>query len=179
MGRELGIVVEKGPARRYRSVLTRADGVIVELEGGAWNQVGGAAREVPHDLAHLVVEEELGLARGVWGVLAAGGLFRGARVVPGGRRQKAHAADRARAVLAESVEELNQAEVLTRAVADLALADRLDPGAARRAAGERWWSEAVTRDALTRCFTRLRAEGEAWAALAPGETLARTYTPPR
>ncbi|HWT95889.1 MAG TPA: hypothetical protein VN238_23005 [Solirubrobacteraceae bacterium] len=175
--RALGIVFEKGPTRRYRSVLTRADGVEVELEGGSWNAVGGPAREVPHDLAHLVVEEELGLARGVWGVLAAGGLFRGARVVGG--RQKAHAAARAREVLAASVEELNRAEVLTRMVADLALADRVDVGAARAAAGERWWSETVTRETLARSFTRLRAEGEAWAALAPGDTLARTYTPLR
>lgn len=177
--RALGIVFEKGPTRRYRSVLTRADGVLVELEGGSWNVVGGPAREVPHDLAHLVVEEELRLARGVWGVLAAGGLFRGARVIPGGRRQKANAAVRAREVLAESVEELNQAEVLTRMVADLALADRIDVGAARRAAGERWWSDAVTRDALARCFTRLRAEGEKWAALAPGDTLSRSWSGPR
>ena len=76
----------KGATRRYRSVLHRADGVDIELDGGSYNKIGGAAGEVPHDIAHLVVEEELGLERGVWGVLAAGGLFRGASVVAGRQR---------------------------------------------------------------------------------------------
>jgi hypothetical protein len=57
-------------------VLRRAHGVEVELDGGAYNGIGGPAGEVPHDIAHLVVEDELRLKLGVWGVLAAGGLFR-------------------------------------------------------------------------------------------------------
>ena len=112
----LAVEVHKGPTRRYRSVLHRADGVEVELDGGAYNRLG--ERELPHDIAHLIVEDELGLDRGVWGVLAAGGLFRGASVRAG--RQKPHAARRGREVVAAAVEQLNQAEMLTRAVCDLA-----------------------------------------------------------
>ena len=52
------IPVFKGPSRRYRSVLRRADGVEVELDGGAYNGIGGPAGEVPHVIAHLVVEDE-------------------------------------------------------------------------------------------------------------------------
>ena len=51
----LPIVFHKGQSRRYRSTLRRADGVVVGLEGGSWNRIGPPAREVPHDLAHLVV----------------------------------------------------------------------------------------------------------------------------
>jgi hypothetical protein len=39
-------------------VLRRAHGVEVELDGGAYNGIGGPAGEVPHDIAHLVVEDE-------------------------------------------------------------------------------------------------------------------------
>jgi hypothetical protein len=170
----LHIEFTKGPSRRYRSVLHRADGVLVELDGGSYNRVGGRAGEVPHDLAHLVVERELGLERGVWGVLAAGGLFRGATVIAG--RQRPHAARRAREILGASVEQLNQAEVLTRAVCDLSLRDRADPAALRSAAGARWWSPAVTPDALLRAFAGLREGGERWAALEAGGTLHLTWT---
>jgi len=83
------VAFAKGHTRRYRSVLRRPDGVEVELEGGAYNAIGGPVGEIPHDVAHLVVEEALRLERGVWGVLVAGGLFRGARVVAGRRRPHA------------------------------------------------------------------------------------------
>ncbi|MBJ7518922.1 MAG: hypothetical protein JHC84_04425 [Solirubrobacteraceae bacterium] len=163
------IVFVKGATRRYRSVLHRADGVEVELDGGAYNRVGGPAREVPHDIAHLIVEDELGLERGVWGVLAAGGLFRGASILAG--RQRPHAARHAGEILAAAVEQLNQAEVLVRVACDLSLVDRPDPHAARGASGDRWWSDAVTADALRACFARLRDAGAAWSALSPGDHL--------
>ena len=76
----------KGEGTRYRSVLHRPDGVVVELDGGSYNKV---PQPVPHDLAHLIVEDELGLTQGVWGVLVAGGLFRHTKVIAG--RQAPHA----------------------------------------------------------------------------------------
>jgi hypothetical protein len=51
---------------------------VIGLEGGSWNRIGGPVGRIPHDLAHLVVEQELGLARGLWGVLADGGLVQNA-----------------------------------------------------------------------------------------------------
>jgi hypothetical protein len=152
----LDIEVVKGETRRYRSILRRADGVEVELDGGAYNRLG--RRELPHDVAHLIVEDELGLERGVWGVLAAGGLFRGASVRSG--RQKPHAARRGREVVAEAREQLNQAEMLVRVVCD----GVLDPG-------ERWRSEALTEAAVARARKRLVAAADAWATLTPGGSL--------
>ena len=171
--RPVDIVVFKGPTRRYRSVLRREDGVDVELDGGAYNQVGGPAGEVPHDIAHLVVEEELGLPRGIWGVLASGGLFRGASIKAG--RQRPHAAQHARKVLEASVEQLNQAEVLTRAGCDQAVIGTPDAPGLRTAVGPRWWAATVTDGALDAAFARLRWSGEDWARLRSGEALHFTW----
>jgi len=171
----LEIVFFKGPTRRYRSVLHRADGVEIELDGGSYNKVGGPAGEVPHDIAHLVVEDELGLERGVWGVLAAGGLFRGASVRAG--RQRPHAARRGRGILEASVEALNQAEVLTRAVCDQAVTGSADLRALRAATGSRWWSDTAGADALATAIGRLQEAGARWAQLGPGESLRGSWTP--
>ncbi|MDQ2846656.1 MAG: hypothetical protein M3Y77_09975, partial [Actinomycetota bacterium] len=42
---------------------------------------------VPHDLAHVAVERDLGQADGVSGTVMAGGLFDKPRIVAGGRRR--------------------------------------------------------------------------------------------
>jgi hypothetical protein len=110
------VCFHKGTGTRYRSTLHRADGAVIELDGGSWNRIGGPIGRVPHDLAHLVVEEQLGLTRGLWGILAAGGLVRNAAYI-GGRRP-AHALARAKAIADAAGEELRQAEVLVRAAAD-------------------------------------------------------------
>ena len=167
--RGLTIDFFKGPTRRYRSVLHRADGVEVELDGGSYNTVAPPAVEVPHDIAHLIVEQELGLERGIWGVLAEGGLFRGASIRSG--RQRPHAARHAKAVLAASVEQLNQAEVLTRAVCDLALTRSADARTLRGVTGARWWHDGATDAALERAVARLRRAADDWARLETGGVL--------
>ncbi|MDO8211642.1 hypothetical protein [Conexibacter sp. CPCC 206217] len=164
----------KGETRRYRSLLHRPDGVDVEFEGGSYNKVGGPAGELPHDLAHLIVEDELMLLHGVWGVLVAGGMFRLATVVAG--RRAPHATRRGRALVADASERVRQAEVLVRAVCGVCAGEYpADPAALERGIGARWWSDTVTREALARACERLRAAGEQWARLAPGATLEGTW----
>lgn len=160
----------KQEGTRYRSVLQRPDGVTIAFEGGSYNKVGGRHGAVPHDLAHLVVEDELGLANGVWGVLLAGGLFRHVSVVGG--RQAPHAARRGAEVVAAARESVMQAEILTRAVCDVSRgALPPDPAALRRAVGARWWLERLTEEAIERCDRRLREGAADWAALAVGGIL--------
>jgi hypothetical protein len=160
----------KPEARRYRSVLHRPDGVLIELDGGTYNKVGGAARELPHDLAHFVVEDALELEAGLWGVLAAGGMFDHAKVIAG--RRPPHAAKRAQAVVDRAGDRLSQAEMLTRFTCDLALegtdraAERL-----RRLAGERWWKPGIDADRLQSACRELRRTSERWRALPAGEAL--------
>lgn len=160
----------KRETRRYSSRLHRSDGVEVVFEGGAYNAVGGRPGEVPHDLAHLIVEDELALADGVWGVLAAGGMFRHARVVAG--RQAPHATRGGRELIDAAGDRIMQAEILTRAVCDASAGTiAADPLEIRRAIGERWWSDALTAAALARSRERLREAAVRWAALAPGDGL--------
>jgi hypothetical protein len=72
-----------------------------------------------------------------------------------------------------------QAEMLTRAVCDVVAADGdPDPAAVRRAVGERWWSDGVTRLALQRAHGRLRDAAEQWTDLIPGEALTATWRLP-
>lgn len=167
----------RGEARRYRSRLQRPDGVAVELDGGSYNRVGGPAGELPHDLAHLVVEDELGLRSGVWGVLVAGGMFGHATVVAG--RRKPQATKRGKEIVARAGDRIMQAEILTRAVCDLCAAGgRPDPAAVRRAVGERWWADTVTSASLERARDRLRDGAERWARLAPGEAITTSWRLP-
>ena len=169
----------KPEGRRYRSVLHRRDGLVVELDGGGYNTVGGAARELPHDLAHFVVEDSLALEAGLWGVLAAGGMFGHAKVIAG--RRPPHAAKRAQAVVDAAGDRLSQAEMLTRFVCDLALAgaDR-DVRRLKAAAGERWWRE-TSAEQLERACRALRETSVRWRDLRPGEALTVVWRlpPPR
>ena len=170
--RESGIPIDfhKGPRGRYHSVLHRVDGVSVRLEGGSHNRVSGEVGRVPHDLAHLVVEDELGLGGGLWGTLAAGGIVQNARVVSG--RKPSHAERRARAITDRAGESLRQAEILVRAVADASLVgETRDLPAFRARVGARWWSPSITPDALDRACTELPAAAERWAALEDGSVL--------
>jgi hypothetical protein len=172
--RAMRIEVQREAGTRYRSTLHRADGAVVALEGGSWNRIGGPVGRVPHDLAHLVVEHELGLARGLWGVLAAGGLVQNASLV-GGRRPP-HALARSRAVTGAAAEDLRQAEVLVRVVADATLDGvRADLPALERTVGSRWWTAALTRAALERMRAGLTETAVTWDRLAVGAALVRTW----
>ena len=159
----------KPERRRYRSVLHRGDGLVVELDGGGYNKVGGLARELPHDLAHFVVEDSLGLEAGLWGVIAAGGMFGHTKVIAG--RRPPHAAKRAQAVVDAAGDRLSQAEMLTRFVCDLALdgADH-DVRRLKAAAGVRWW-RGTTADQLADTCRALREASVRWRDLREGEAL--------
>src|SRR5207249_535681 len=64
----------------------------------------------PHDLAHYVVERELGLKRGFWGCVAAGAMFPGIQVRSG--RRPPHAAARSQSLIREAGQHGTEAEVL-------------------------------------------------------------------
>ncbi|HTE61125.1 MAG TPA: hypothetical protein VK631_12300, partial [Solirubrobacteraceae bacterium] len=124
---------------------------------------------LPHDLAHFVVEDGLGLEAGLWGVLAAGGMFGHTKVIAG--RRPPHAAERAQAVVDAAGDRLSQAEMLTRFVCDLAL-DAADHDVRRlkAAAGARWWRE-TTADQLSDTCRALREASVRWRDLRAGEAL--------
>jgi hypothetical protein len=152
--------------RAYHSFARRPDGVVVRLKGGSYNPFDPP---LPHDVAHLVVEDELGLDRGLWGVIAAGGMFPQNAVVSG--RQKPHAAQRARSVVKAAQEDLNQAEIVVGAVCrivhgglehDQRLIDRLTG---------RWRPGSLIPDAIPRISERLRDAAARWDAVPVGGSL--------
>ncbi len=62
--------------RRYAFAIHRAGLAPVEF------QAPGHDASTPHDLVHMIVEHELGLAHGIFGVYAAGGELGGSRAPP-------------------------------------------------------------------------------------------------
>jgi len=135
----------------YHSLARRPDGVVVRLKGGSYNRLDPP---LPHDVAHLVIEGELGLEHGVWGVIAAGGLFPQCAVVSGRRRP--HAAERARSVVKDAAAELTQAEIVVGAVCRLAVAHRdPDDRLIARLTG-RWRPESLTPAAVERARGRMQ-----------------------
>lgn len=162
----------KDPGPRYSSHIRRSDGVVVELVAGGYNKVGGPAGRIPHDLAHFIVEDEFSLASGLWGTLAAGGLFHpsNTRVIAG--RQRPHAARVGREIVREADESLKQAEILVRAVADLALEGRdRDLAGFAAATGKRWALSRITADQLENACRRLREGALRWRELPEQETI--------
>ena len=71
---------------------------------------------VPHDIAHLIVEQTLALRRGLWGTIAVGGLVMNLEFIGG--KKPPHAEKRSWAITDAAGESLRQAEVVVRAVAD-------------------------------------------------------------
>lgn len=92
------------------ATIRRRDGVVLELPGY------DKKYRVPHDLAHAVTERELGMAAGVFGSIAGGGVFANMRVLAG--RERHDAGDRSSRLLAANKSELGVAEVLAGVVHD-------------------------------------------------------------
>jgi hypothetical protein len=92
------------------ATIHRRDGVVVELRGYS------VTHRVPHDLAHVVTERELGLAGGVFGSIAGGAVFASMRVVGG--RPRHDAAARSKRILRANARALTTAEVMAGVVHD-------------------------------------------------------------
>ena len=90
--------------RRYETIIQRRDGVRYHVKGV------GHMYDIPHDMAHLAVEEPLRLHRAFWGSVADGAVF-STMTYLGGRR-KPGAAERSREVLKANHGHISEAELL-------------------------------------------------------------------
>lgn len=79
------VVFHRLEGHRYCSHVHRDDGVVVRVPG--WDRKW----RIPHDLAHLVTERELGLTDGIYGSIGSGAMFTGMEVVAGRQRHDARA----------------------------------------------------------------------------------------
>lgn len=165
----MNIKFHREPLGRYHSTFTRADGAILKLQGGSYNKLGRGVR-VPHDIAHLIVEQTLALRGGLWGTIAAGGLVMNLEYV-GGKRPP-HAEQRSWAITERAGETLRQAEVVVRAVADAAAGTV--HGTLAGHMGERW-AVPISDEALELMTAQLRNSAARWNAVPEGGTLAMTW----
>lgn len=78
----------KGGSGYYWSHVHRPDGTVVLLI--AYDR----KYRVPHDLAHLVTERELGITDGVFGSIMDGALFGSTKIVSGGRHDARQRSER-------------------------------------------------------------------------------------
>jgi hypothetical protein len=106
----MDLTVTRLDERRYETVIRRGDGVRFHVKGI------GHMFAIPHDLAHLAIEQALGLRHGFWGSVADGAVFESMTYL-GGRR-KPHAAERSRELLRANRDSLGEAEILVRIIND-------------------------------------------------------------
>jgi len=104
------ITIARAVSGSTMATIHRRDGVVLELPGY------DRKFRVPHDLAHMATECELGMAEGVFGSIAGGAVFDNMRVVSGKPRHDA--AERSRRLLIANKRPLGVAEVLAGAVHD-------------------------------------------------------------
>jgi hypothetical protein len=160
------VTFHREPGRAYYALARRPDGVTIHLRGGSYNTF---EPPLPHDIAHLVVERELGLDRGVWGTLEAGGLFPLATVQAG--RRKPHAATRAAAITKTNSLSLNMAEVTVAAVCRIVHGHLpYDDRALGRLTGHRRPPQ-LTPEKLPPLADQLREAAWQWRAVPVGGTL--------
>lgn len=163
----MNITFTRTGERTYATQATRGDGVTLQVPSPDRPAL------LPHDLAHYVVERELGLRRGFWGRIADGAVLPGITVVSG--RQPPHAAERSRVILREAGPQGTHAEVLV----GVLLANLHDNGAAAAAVARvaaAWAPARPEREPLTdleirRAHDALRDALERWQALAVGQSL--------
>src|SRR5579862_2182697 len=96
------IIFTLGEDCRYSTIARRNDGVVLRVP--SFDRLS----RLPHDIAHCIVEQGLGVRRGFWGCVADGALFPGIEVVSG--RQVPHAAERSRALIREAGQHGTEAE---------------------------------------------------------------------
>ena len=162
----MDVSFHRGEGRSYFALARRDDGVLVRLDGGSYDR---SDPPLPHDLAHFLVEDELGLRAGVLGVIAAGGLFPQATVVSG--RQRPHARRRAREVIKRAGNRLTQAEVLVGVLCAVARAGEEKQPTVLHQVPTRWRPEGLGACAVERACERLREAAGRWDALSEGASL--------
>ena len=126
---------------------------------------------LPHDLAHYVIERELGLAWGFWGLVAAGATFASVTTCAG--RKRPHHQEEGQWLIKQHRDDLTEAEALVGVLLDV-WRDGASAEAAYRAVLAGCWRRtdaAPSREQVARVYTALNQRETQWLRLAQGETL--------
>ena len=169
------ITFAKTAQRDYQVSVKRDDGV--QLQVTSFDR----PRALPHDLAHFVVENELHLEHGFFGLLAAGVVFSNTRVSSGRlRRPRKRSPDFLKRLGQQPIE----AEVLVSVMLDIAKAS----------ADKEWWmakekldnvwqprrsqlQHPLCHNDVRRVCGELRAVEQQWRDLPVGKSITVTWSP--
>jgi hypothetical protein len=170
--------------RRYAITIFRKDYPTIEM-----NPAPGYDPIMPHDLLHLVVEKEIGIRRGIFGQIAAGGNAGTFHTVSSsnenkreGARLRRKAARRGEKLMREGRNESALSERAAYVCLNEWLARSTDPN--RRALAVQLRSKNIqiaddedilTREILNRVCASLDQASEHWASLKIGESFAVTW----
>ena len=162
----------------------RDDEVLVRRDDGVLLEVQSFDRplRLPHDIAHFVVENELQLEHGFWGLLAAGVMFSNMRVASGRLRQ--HAAEHSRSLVKGVGQQPIEAEVLVSVMLRIA-EDRADEewGMVKAQVDAVWkprrsqLQRPISHNDVRRVCRELRRVEQQWRALSIGQSITVTWVP--
>src|SRR4030095_4302657 len=164
------ITFSKTAQRDYEVLVRRDDGVLLQVQ--SFDRPLG----LPHDIAHFVVESELHLEHGFWGMLAAGVMFPNMRVASG--RLRHHAVERSRSLLKRVGQRPIEAEVLVSVMLRIAedRADRAWPMV--KAQLNATWKprrsqlqRPISHNDVQRVCKELRLVEQQWRALSVGQSI--------
>ena len=139
--------------RPVETLVERDDGVVFSMRGA------GGGSDLPHDLVHAVVEDQLGVDDGIWGCVADGVVWRSMTHRSG--RQPPHAADRSDRLKRERSASIQRAEALADLVGRLASGGEVLPGEIP--------ATGMPPQALVAAAAELRNLRRHWAGLAAGD----------
>jgi len=139
--------------RPVETLVERDDGVVFTMRGA------GGGSDLPHDLVHAVVEQQLGVGDGVWGCVADGVVW-GSMTHLSGRRPP-HAAERSDRLKRERSASVQRAEALAGLVGRLAAGGDVLPGEIP--------GTGMPRAALSAAAEELGNVRRRWADLAVGD----------
>ena len=163
------ITFTKTAGRKYEVLVHRDDNVVLEVKSF------DRPVRLPHDIAHFVVESELSLKHGLWGLLASGVMLPNARLVSG--RLRPRAAERSREVLKKAGQHPTEAEVLVSFIMGIA-AEGVDEDwpKVRSRLSNAWQPRhsqrgPISHDEVRRACQRLREAERQWQELTVGESM--------
>jgi hypothetical protein len=161
--------------RTYTTMARRNDGVLMHVPNH------DRPSSLPHDIAHFVVERELGLDRGFWGRVAAGAMCGGMRVLAG--RLPPHANSKSRTVIKEPEQQLIEAEVLVSLLLEITAAQSESDWARVRVILDRAWKprkssrEALSHSEVMSVCAALRLAQQRWQSLPIGGSIVGKWGP--
>ena len=172
----MDITFAKSAQRDYEVLVRRDDGVLIKV------QSFDRPLRMPHDIAHFVVENELRLEHGLWGLIADGVIFPNMRVASG--RLRPHTAARSRSAVKEARQWPIEAEVLVYVMLKIAEERADETWSTTKARLNEVWKPRrsqrgpITHDEVQRVCRELRSIEQEWQALPIGQSMTVTWAPP-